>query len=151
DNSTISSTTQHFLDIYDVTNDVLIMKDGSAALVLTVNAMNFGLLAEEEQDAVIYAYAGLLNSLTYPIQIVIRSQTKDATSYLQLLQEQEQRAGDPVKRMWTQRYRQFVHDLIRVRNVLHKKFYVVIPASSLGMGLTPGQNLVSGFTEQNID
>ncbi len=151
DNSTISSTTQHFLDIYDVTNDVLIMKDGSAALVLTVNAMNFGLLAEEEQDAVIYAYAGLLNSLTYPIQIVIRSQTKDATSYLQLLQEKEQQAGDSVKRMWIQRYRQFVNDLIRERNVLDKKFYVVIPASSLEMGLTPGQNLVSGFKEQNID
>jgi len=84
-NQTISSTTQTFLDIYDITHDLVIMKDGSASVVLTIDAMNFGLLAEEEQDAVMYAYAGLLNSINYAIQVVIKSQTKDVTNYLRLL------------------------------------------------------------------
>ena len=56
-----TTTTQQFLDIYDITNEVLILKNGTSAIVLTVDAMNFGLLAEEEQDAIMYAYAGLLN------------------------------------------------------------------------------------------
>ena len=52
-NNSINSTTQTYLDIYDITNDLVVMKDGSASIILTVNALNFGLLAEEEQDAII--------------------------------------------------------------------------------------------------
>ncbi len=146
----ISSTSQNFLDIFDITNDTIILKNGSASVVLTVNAMNFGLLAEQEQDAVIYSYAGLLNSINYPIQILIQSQTKDASSYLKLLKKREEKTKDEIKQAWIRRYSQFVSNLIKERNVLDKKFFVIIPASSLEMGLTPAQNLISGFKEQTI-
>ncbi len=146
----ISSTTQQYLDIYDVSNDFLILKDGSTSLILTVSAMNFGLLAEEEQDAIMYAYAGLLNSLNYPIQIVIRSQTKDVTSYLQLLKQEEDKTVSDTRRGWIARYRQFVGELIRERNVLDKKFYVAIPASSLEMGLLPPSTVVPGVKQIDI-
>ncbi|MBT3249675.1 MAG: hypothetical protein HN846_03445 [Candidatus Pacebacteria bacterium] len=151
DPKTISSTSQNFLDIYDIINDIVILKNGSASVILTVNAMNFGLLAEQEQDAVIYAYAGLLNSINYPIQILIQSQTKDASSYLNLLDERVKKTKDKLKQSWIRRYSKFVSDLIRERNVLDKKFFVIIPASSLEMGLTPTQDLISGFKEQSID
>lgn len=140
----IESTTQLFLDIYDITDDVLLLKDGSSSIILTVNAMNFGLLAEPEQDAIMYAYAGLLNSLNYPIQIVIRSQTKDVTSYLNLLKEEEEKMVSDVKRNWISRYRSFVSELIKERNVLDKKFYVVVSASSLEMGLLPPSSVLPG-------
>jgi len=146
----LHSTTQLFLDIYDISNDLLIMKDGAASMILSVGAMNFGLLAEEEQDAIIYAYAGLLNSLNYPIQIVIKSQTKDATKYLNLLKEQEESAGDASKRKAIQNYREFVSNLIRERNVLDKKFYVTIPASALEMGLLPPQTVIPGVKQIDI-
>jgi len=151
DQKDISSTSQNFLDIHDITNDIVILKNGSASVVLTVNAMNFGLLAEQEQDSIIYAYAGLLNSINYPIQILIQSQTKDASSYLKLLDEREKKTKDKLKQAWIRRYSKFVSDLIRERNVLDKKFFVVIPASSLEMGLTPAQDLISGFKEQSIE
>lgn len=146
----ISSTTQQYLDIYDVSNDILILKDGSTALILTVSAMNFGLLAEPEQDAIMYAYAGLLNSLNYPIQIVIRSQTKDVTSYLQLLKDEEDSTTSDSKRNWIARYRQFVGELIKERNVLDKKFYVSIPATSLEMGLLPPSSVLPGASQIDI-
>lgn len=138
------STTQVFLDIYDITNDLLLMKDGTASVIVTVDAMNFGLLAEEEQDAVMYAYAGLLNSLNYPIQIVIRSQTKDVTSYLQKLKEQEDLAETRLNQTRISRYREFVSNLIRERNVLDKKFYVVIPATSIELGILPTSDVIPG-------
>lgn len=150
-NPVIQSTTQQFLDIYDITNDVIILKNGAASIVLTINAINFGLLAEAEQDAIIYQYAALLNSLNFPIQVVVRSQTKDATSYLQLLKDREDEATDRTKKEWIARYREFVGNLIYERNVLDKKFYVSIPASYLEMGLTTAQNLVSGFKESSIE
>ncbi len=142
----ISSTTQQFLDIHDITNNFVIMKDGTVSVILTVDAMNFGLLAEEEQDAIMYAYAGLLNSLNYPIQIIIHSQTKDVTVYLQLLKDQEDQAASDTMRRRIRQYREFVGNLIHERNVLDKKFYVTIPATALELGIAgassvlPGQN-----------
>lgn len=146
----IDSTTQKFLDIYDITNNLVILKDGTTSLVITVDAMNFGLLAEEEQDSIMYAYAGLLNSLNYPIQIIIKSQTKDVTGYLSLLKEQEDAAVNHVQRQRIMKYREFVSNLIRERNVLDKKFYVTIPAKPLELGLVPISNVVPGQSQTDI-
>jgi hypothetical protein len=146
----IESTTQLFLDIYDITSDVMILKNGSTSMVLTVNAMNFGLLAEPEQDAIMYAYARLLNSLNYPVQIVIRSQTKDVTSYLHLLEDEENKSTDPLKKNWINKYRHFVSELIKERNVLDKKFYVVISASALEMGLLPPSTVIPGVKQPDL-
>jgi len=142
-------STQQFLDVYDVTNNLLILKDGSTAIILTVDAMNFGLLAEEEQDGVMYAYAGLLNSLNYPIQVVVQSKTKDVTAYLRLLLDQEEASTSEVMRKRIKEYRQFVGNLIQERNVLDKRFYVVVPASGLEMGFMSAQTFVPG--KQNFD
>lgn len=141
---TNTDTTQQFLDIYDITNDFIIMKDGTCSVVITVDAMNFSLLAEEEQDAVMYAYAGLLNSLNYPIQVVVRSTTKDVTGYLKLLEEQEQQTGNEIQQKRIRQYRQFVGELIKERNVLDKKFYVTVSAPALELGLSGIQSAIPG-------
>jgi len=146
----IQSTTQEFIDIYDITNDLTIMKNGSCSIIITIDALNFGLLAEEEQDGIMYSYAGLLNSLNYPIQIVIRSQTKDATNYLNLIREQELRASSELKKSQIRAYAGFVADLIRERNVLDKKFYIVIPTSPLEMGLLPPTTVLPGVKQIDV-
>jgi hypothetical protein len=146
----LTSTTQQFLDIYDITNDLVILKSGAASLVLTVTAMNFGLLAEEEQDAIIYGYAGLLNSLNYSIQIVIRSQTKDVTSYLNSLKVKEDETINRLRKDQIRKYREFVADLVQERNVLDKKFYVVIPATALELGLITTQSVLPGVKSPDI-
>jgi len=146
----IDSTTQKFLDIHDITNDLVILKDGTTSLIITVDAMNFGLLAEEEQDSIMYAYAGLLNSLNYPIQILIKSQTKDVTGYLRLLKDQEDKTLDNTQRLRIMKYREFVSNLIRERNVLDKKFYVAIPAKPLELGLVPVSSVMPGQSQTDI-
>ena len=146
----IDSTTQLFLDIFDITNDLVILKDGTSSLILTVDAMNFGLLAEEEQDSIMYAYAGLLNSLNYPIQIVIKSKTKDVTGYLQLLKDQEDKATNRLQQHRIMKYREFVSNLIRERNVLDKKFYVTIPAKPIELGLLPVSSVLPGQSQTDI-
>jgi hypothetical protein len=144
DKTSIKSTAQEFLDIHDIVNNTIILKNGTCSIVLTLNAMNFDLLAEQEQDAVIYTYAALLNSLNYPIQINIQSKTKDITSYLKLLDDQQQKTTDKRRRLLIGQYRQFVSELITQRNVLDKKFYVTIPTTALEMGLLTTQGLLPG-------
>jgi hypothetical protein len=55
------STTQEHLPIADITNDIVVYKDGGAALVMESTSLNFGLLSEKEQQAVIAAYAAMIN------------------------------------------------------------------------------------------
>ncbi len=151
DVESVESTTQSFLDIHDITQDMVILRDGTASIILQVDAINFSLLAEEEQDAIMYAYAGLLNSLNYTIQILIRSQTKDVSGYLQLLDQQAEELTDDVKRDQIRRYRTFVSELIRERNVLDKKFYVVIAANPIELGMATAQSVIPGVDNTSID
>ncbi|HZZ98720.1 MAG TPA: TraC family protein [Candidatus Saccharimonadia bacterium] len=131
----IQSTTQQYLEIYDITNDMIILKDGSVAMVLTTSSLNFGLLSEEEQDAIIYSYAGLLNSLSFPVEIVIRSQQKDITTYLRYLEETEKANTVPIRKTQIRRYREFIEELVKERNILDKKFYVAIPYTGSSMAV----------------
>ena len=150
DSQEISSTTQKFLDIFDITSNLVVLRDGTVSMVLLISAMNFGLLAEQEQDSIIYAYAALLNSLNFPIQIVVNSKTKDATAYLQLLDNQIQKTGSQEKKELIKRYQSFVARLIKERNVLDKKFYVVIPAMPIEVGMLSVQTVLPGNQQPEL-
>lgn len=133
DTDIIISTTQDHLEIEGIAKDLIILKNGSLALVLQVSAINFGLLSEEEQDATIYAYAGLLNSLSFPIQILIRSVKKDISGYLETLSAQEAKLKKPVYKDRMRKYREFIETTIVEQNVLDKKFYTIIPYQQVSM------------------
>ena len=83
--SPIKSSTQSFTEIEDIKDDILLLKDFSASIVIGVGAVNFWLLSAEEQSSIISAYSSLLNSLSFPIQIVILSKKMDISSYLEYL------------------------------------------------------------------
>jgi len=87
----IRSTTQLFVEIADITDDIVIMLDGSCAIILETGAVNFGLLSKEEQDAIIFAFASFLNSLSFPIQIVIMSKRMDVSEYLNYINQEQQK------------------------------------------------------------
>jgi hypothetical protein len=135
-NQPIQSTTQEAIDVEDVTNNLILLKDGSAAMVIQIQSINFNLLSEDEQDAIIYSYAGMLNSLTFPIQILIRSQKKDISAYITLLEAQENRQLNPILKTRITHYREFIEKIVKERNVLDKKFYVVIPFFYTELGLS---------------
>ncbi|MBU1199908.1 hypothetical protein KJ953_00060 [Patescibacteria group bacterium] len=133
---TIKASTQEHLDIYTIQDHLVFLKDGSAALVLQSTAINFNLLSEEEQDATIYAYAGILNSLSFPLQIIIRSQRKNISDYLNLLDTQIKTTSSQKIRESIIKYRQFVKSLVKENRVLEKHFYLIIPFSTTELGLT---------------
>jgi hypothetical protein len=134
----VTASTQDIIDIYDIKDDTLILKTGGAALVLQTTAVNFDLLSEREQDSMIAAYAGLLNSLSFPIQVVIRSKKMDVSSYLENLKTIEE--GQPNEKLRQQiiGYRKFIEELITQNDVLDKKFYVVIPYGVITVAANPG-------------
>lgn len=125
------TSTQNFTQIKDIKDDVVIFEKGQACMVVELNAVNFSLLSPQEQDAKIFAYAGFLNSLSFPVQIVIRSKKLDISSYLRLLDVEAQKTQNEILSEQIRKYRDFVANLVKVNIILDKKFYIVIYFSYL--------------------
>lgn len=130
--------TQKHLPIQDIKEGIVLLKDGGSALILQTNAVNFGLLSENEQLAIIFSFGQLLNSLSFSIQIVIRSKRLDISLYLDILDRARQLQTNPLLARLMVDYRQFVQTTIKEQEVLDKSFYIIIPLSSLEMGLKFG-------------
>jgi len=134
----IFSTTQEHLDIADIKDDVVILKNGSAVAVLETTAINFDLLSIREQDAAIAAFSSLLNSLSFPIQITMRSKKMDISEYLETVKETESKQTNPKIRAQIEAYRTFIQDeLITKGEVLDKKFYVTVPFKTFVSSSSP--------------
>jgi hypothetical protein len=122
----VKSTTQDHLDIEEIKENFVVLKNGAVSVVLQTTAVNFDLLSEIEQDAMISAFSMLLNSVSYPIQVVVRSKKLDITKYLDKVRKVENKIEDPLLKIQARSYREFVQDVIEKNDVLDKNFYVVI-------------------------
>lgn len=142
------ATTQKFTEIMDFVDNILVLEGGNAAMIIEITASNFALLSRREQDTRIFAYASLLNSLTFPIQILIRNKRIDITSYLDELDEVIRMTKNDQLRTYITYYRTFVHEMVTVNVVLNKAFYLVIPFSPLEGGITTVRQSMSKSTSQ---
>lgn len=134
----IKGSTQEHLPIEDVIDGIVIMKDGSCSTVLSVSSVNFDLLSESEQSALVFAYGGIINSLNFPIQIIIQSHAKDVSSYLKNLQNMEEKQLNPQLKERISQYRKFIEETVKKSDVLSKSFYIAITFSSLELGIKTG-------------
>ena len=125
------ATTQKFIEIRDIVDNIVLLSGGSACLVIEVQATNFSLLSQEEQDIKVLSYSSLLNSLSFPIQVFIRSKKIDISSYLRLLDDEINKSQNQLLKNQITLYKDFVQDLIKVNTVLDKKFYIAISYSGL--------------------
>lgn len=130
----INATTQKFTEIEDIVDNLVLLSGGKACLVMEVVATNFALQSTEEQQAKVLSYASLLNSLSFPIQIVILSRKLDISSYIKLLEQQAGSARSQLISRHVNEYKDFVAHLVQTNSVLDKKFYLAISFSFLEKG-----------------
>lgn len=122
-----AASTQRFLDIAEIREDIVVMKDGTLRAVLFVSSINFSLKSEDEQQAIIGGYVSFLNSLDSPIQILVQSRKLNIDDYLNRLKEQEKTQTNELLRNQINDYRQFVAELVTLGEIMQKKFFVVVP------------------------
>lgn len=120
-------STQKHLEIAEIKNDTAVLKDGTLRAVLLVSSINFFLKSDDEQNAIIQTYQQFLNSIDYPLQIVIQSRKYDISNYLARLQQLEAQQTNDLLKMQMADYRQFVGELVGLGDIMDKKFYVVVP------------------------
>jgi len=145
-----TASTQDHLEIKDIVDDLVITKSGTVAMVIQTSAINFDLLAEYEQDSKIFAFAGLLNSLNFHIQILIRTRRIDISNYVDYLKNQEKADMTPGLKKQLNIYTQFIQRLIIENDVLDKNFFLVIPYNP-GGSMPTANILKSKKSKQEIE
>lgn len=127
----ISVSTQQHLDIAEIRDDVVVMKDGTIRSVIMVSSINFALKSEDGQNAVINAYVRFLNNLSFPLQILVQSRELDIDNYLNFLKEKEKQQTNRLLKVQTSDYIEYIKELTSLGEIMNKRFFVVVPYSVL--------------------
>ncbi len=127
----VSTYTQQYLDIAEIRDDTVVMKDGTLRAVLMVSSINFALKSEDEQNAIIAAYVSFLNNINFPLQIVIQSRELNIDHYIADLKQKAKEQTNELLKMQIYEYIQYINELISMSKIMTKRFYVVVPYNPL--------------------
>lgn len=127
------ATTQEHIPIATVRDGIVVLKNGGLRVILLVGAVNFSLKSEEEQNSIIFQYQSFINSLTFPIQILVQSRIMDLTSYLRSLNEELKNQTNDLLIDMTESYIDFVSNLIQDASIMNKRFYVIVPVNPISI------------------
>jgi len=126
--SWISPAARKLMNIKSIKADTEFFKNGDAIAVIRIIPINFGVLGKEDQDSVIYGFLQFLNSLNFPIQIVMRSVNLDLSDYLTNLKRRIIQRDDKMALAYYEHFSEYMYDYIKKNKVNDRLFYIAVPA-----------------------
>ncbi|MDQ3123962.1 MAG: hypothetical protein M3Q14_04760 [bacterium] len=129
----VPNSTQNALMIAEIRDGIVIMSDGSFRSVIMVKSINFDLMSPQERESVEYSYQRFLNSLYFPIQILVRSQKVDIRPYLEKLDKIRSEHDNMLLALLMEDYINFMNNIAMQTNIMDKRFYVVVPFIPAGL------------------
>ena len=126
-NKDVPTSTQATLQISELRDNVVIMKDGSFRAVIACKSINFDLMSDAEREGVEYSYQNFLNSLKFTVQILVRSQRVDIGPYIERLSEIRRNNDNMLLGVLMDDYINFIDILSQEANIMDKSFFIVVP------------------------
>ncbi len=121
------NSTQNSLKIAELKEGMVIMKDGTFRAVISCKSINFDLMSTREKEAIEFSYQSFLNSLFFPIQILVRSKKVDIGPYLEKLVKIRSEQDNMLLNVLMDDYINYIDLLSQKANIMEKTFYVVLP------------------------
>ncbi len=122
-----AKATQEFVPIQEVRDGVIVLKDGDLRAIVLANSVNLSLKSDDEQKATIMQFQSFLNTLDFPIQISVQSRRLDIRPYLLLLEERIKLQNEPLLKLQTKEYIEFIKNFTDTVAIMTKTFFVVVP------------------------
>jgi len=120
-------TTQTFLELKEIKEGVVTLKNGALRGLISVSSLNFALKSEDEQKATIYQFQSFLNSLDFSLEIVVESKRLNITGYLDKLKELGNKEENELLSVQTKEYELFIREIISGGAIMSKSFFAVVP------------------------
>jgi hypothetical protein len=118
---------QRYIPFAEIRNDTVILKNGGLRGVLKVEPLNFNLKSETEQQGIIAGYESFINTISFPLQILIRSTKVNIEPYLIHIHEQAERIDNDLLKEQTLAYGTFIEKIVEIADIMQKEFYVIVP------------------------
>jgi len=138
------STARH-LPFSQIKENIIFMKDDSARVIMRCSTINFLLKNTEEQDSIIISFQRFLNSLHFPIQILVRSTKLDIDWYLWKLNDKAIKQKNPLLQNQTYEYIEYLKKLIEVAQIMKKEFYIIVPYDQIENASVKDTSLLGPF------
>lgn len=122
-----AKATQEFIPIKEVRDGIIVLKDGGLRAIVLANSVNLSLKSSEEQKATILQFQNFLNTLDFPVQISVQSRRLDIRPYLLLLENRMKVQNEPLIKLQTREYMEFIKAFTESVSIMTKNFFVVIP------------------------
>ncbi len=126
--------TKQIVDIADIQDGVVVLTNRSLRMVIEVTSINFELRSEEEQAAIIQNFQNFLNSVDFPLQIVVNSRSYSIDAYLATVAAATEQLTNELLKIQAEEYAKFVKELAELSNIMSKRFYVVVPFYGVDIG-----------------
>ena len=139
--SWISPAARNLMEIKSIRADAVFLKDGRVMGVVKIKPINFGVLSKEDQDTVIYGFLEFINSLSFPMQIVMRSINLDLSEYLNALKRRIVQRDDKMSLAYYEHFSEYMYDYIRANKINDRLFYIIVPAKRFGDEMKTIRNL----------
>ncbi|MEO5646302.1 MAG: hypothetical protein ABIO57_00840 [Candidatus Paceibacterota bacterium] len=124
----VSSTpAQQFVPVQEVRDGIVVLKDGTLCTIVLVSSINLSLKSYDEQRATLVQFQNFLNTLDFPVQIVVQSRRYDVRPYILTLENRLKEQTEQLLQIQTREYIQFIQTFTDQVNVMRKSFFVVIP------------------------
>ncbi|MFA6586126.1 MAG: hypothetical protein WCS86_03120 [Candidatus Paceibacterota bacterium] len=138
-----AKATQEFVPIKEVRNGIIVLKDGGLRAIVLANSVNLSLKSSDEQQATILQFQNFLNTLDFSVQISIQSRRLDIRPYLTLLENRMKVQNEPLLKLQTKEYIEFIRNFTETVSIMTKNFFVVIPYTHVNLG--PKTGILSRF------
>ena len=132
ESSWISPAARKLMEIKSIRADAVFLKDGRVLGVVKVKPINYGVLGKEDQDTVIYGFLEFINSLNFPVQIVMRSVNLDLSDYLSALKRRIVQRDDKMSLAYYEHFSEYMYDYIKTNKINDRLFYIIVPAKRFG-------------------
>ncbi len=115
------------VDIKEIRDKTVVIKNGGLHQVIMVGGVNFSLKSDEEQALMTQAYQDFLNGVDFPLQIVVHSRKVNIEKYVSELLSRKTSEDSPLIRNQIDEYASFVSGFVEQNAIMEKSFLVVVP------------------------
>lgn len=115
------------VDIKEIKGNAVIIKDNSIKQIVMVGGLNFALKSDTEQKIITEGYQNFLNSIDFPLQIVIHSRKVNIEKYIEGLNARKDLEESPLLRSQIDEYIEFIRGFVQKNAIMEKTFLVIVP------------------------
>ncbi len=124
---------QKFVEVKEIKDNIAILKNGGLKAISIASSVNFELKSADEQKAIIGRFQSFLNSLDFPIQILVSSRALNIDSYLEQIRQLAKVQENELLHAQTLEYIDFIERFVELTDIMNKSFYIVLSYNPTGI------------------